>query len=166
CSPHPAAATVAALFGLGDRRSDDFRVAPEPLGLLDELAAVDLEDLHPAAALMVGRRDIERRQQAAEAEIVDLLEALFDIIPGRRFAAIGFERIAGRLDMDGGPQEATVVHNRIIHRLRRLPGLRLPHRPDLPADRIVVTDAGEGHRVIAFRYRPATRSHDVMFARG
>src|SRR5882724_13141644 len=113
-----SASNRTRLLGLGDRRSDDFRVAAEPLGLLDELAALDLEDLHPAAALMVGRRDVERRQQAAEAEIVDLLEALFDIIAGRRFAAIGLERIAGRLDMDGGPQEATVVHNRVIHRLR------------------------------------------------
>src|ERR1700726_3385611 len=82
------------LLGLGDRLGDDLRIAAEPLRLLDELAALDLEDLHPAAAFMVGLSHLERRNQSAQAEIVDLLKALLHVLPGRLFAAIGLERIA------------------------------------------------------------------------
>src|SRR6266478_6225269 len=161
-----SASDRARLLGLGDRLGNELRIAAEPLGLLDELAALDLEDLHPAAAFVISRGHLEWGHQATEAEVLDLLEALFDILSGRLAAAIGFECIAGRLDMHGSPQEPTVVHDRVIHRLGRLPALRLQHRPDLVTDGIVVTDAGEGHRVIAFGYSPAARSHDVMFARG
>src|ERR1700730_12349899 len=87
----------ARLFGLGDRLGDGLRIPAEPLGLLDELAAFDLEDLHPAAAFMVGGSDLERRHQAAEAEIVDLLEAALDLLAGRLFAAVCFEGVADRL---------------------------------------------------------------------
>src|ERR1700737_4859999 len=114
-----SASNPARLFGLGNSLGDDLRVAAEPLGLLDELAALDLEDLHPAAAFVVRRGHLERWHQAAEAEIVDLLEALLHILAGWLLAAVCFERIADRLDMDGGPQDAAVVDHRVVHLLWR-----------------------------------------------
>src|SRR5712691_1633160 len=91
------------LLGLLDRGGDDIRIAAEPLGLLDELAALDLEDLDKTAAFVVRRGDLERRHQPAEAEILDRLEALLHILAGRLLPAIGFDRIANRLDMEGRP---------------------------------------------------------------
>src|SRR5260221_12884558 len=91
------------LFRLFDRGGNDLRVAAEPLGLLDELAALDLEDLDKSAAFMVRRGDLEGRHQATEAEIIDRLEALLHILAGRRLAAVRFDRIANRLDMQGRP---------------------------------------------------------------
>src|SRR6516162_5312031 len=154
------------LFGLADRLGDDLRIGAEPVGLLDELAVLDLEDLHPAAALMIGRGDLERRHQPTQGKVFDLLEALLHVLTGRLLAAVHFERVASRLDVEGGPQNATVVHHRVVHRLRRLPALRLVHVPDFVADRVVVADPGEGHRVIAFGRFPAAPADDVMFARG
>ena len=52
---------VTRSFGLSDRLGDDLGVSAEPVCLFDKLAARDLEDLHPAAALVVGRRHFERR---------------------------------------------------------------------------------------------------------
>src|SRR5689334_4067171 len=77
------------LLRFGDRLRHHLRISTEPVSLLDELPALDLEDLHPTAAFVIGRRDVERRHQAPEAEIMDLLEALLDVFAGRRAAAIG-----------------------------------------------------------------------------
>src|SRR5438094_10570215 len=87
------------LLGLLDGGGDDIRIAAEPLGLLDELAALDLEDLDKSAAFMVRRGDLEGRHQATEAEIIDRLEALLDILASRRLPAVGFDCIANRLDV-------------------------------------------------------------------
>src|SRR5712664_41087 len=53
-----------------------------PLGDLRELAVLDLPDLHEPAALVVLRRDLERRQEPAEGEVRDLLEALLRVLAG------------------------------------------------------------------------------------
>ena len=98
------------LLGLCNGLRNNLRIGPEPVGLLDELAALDLEDLHPATAFMVGSVDLERRNQTAEAEIVDRFEAFLHIFSGRLLAARRLERIADRLDMDGGPTDAAVVN--------------------------------------------------------
>src|SRR6516162_11828324 len=86
------------LFGLLDHLGDDVRIGAEPVGLLDELATLDLENLHPAAALMVRRADLERWHQPAQAKAFDLLEALLHILAGRLLAAVQCERVARRLD--------------------------------------------------------------------
>src|ERR1700736_1679895 len=91
------------LLGLGDRLGDELRIATEPLGLLDKLAALDLEHLHPAAALTVPPGPLEWRNQSSQTEIVDLFEALLHVLAGRLLAAVGLQRVADRLDMDGGP---------------------------------------------------------------
>src|SRR5260370_29514410 len=57
------------LFGLGDGLGDDLRIAAEPLGLLDELATLDLEDLDKSATFMVRRGDLERRGPTTKPEI-------------------------------------------------------------------------------------------------
>src|SRR6266699_4756370 len=96
------------LLGLLDRGGDDIGIAAEPLGLLDELSALDLEDLDKSAAFMVRRGDLERRHHPAEAEILDRLEALLHILAGRLLSAVGLDRIANRLDMEGRPQQSAV----------------------------------------------------------
>ena len=68
--------------------------------------------------------------------------------------------------MKGGPQDATVVHDCVVHRLRRLLALRLVHVSNFLADRVVVADPGEGHRVIALGCFPAASADDVVFTRG
>src|SRR6266853_3924394 len=121
------------LLGLLDRGGDDIRIAAEPLGLLDELAALDLEDLDKSAAFMVRRGDLEGRHQTTEAEVLDRLEALLHILAGRLLPAIRFDRIANRLDMQRRPQQAAVVHHRTVHSLLRLLAARLVHLPDFLA---------------------------------
>src|SRR6202022_3759729 len=64
--------THALLFRRLQCMLDDVAVGAEPVGFLDELAALNLEDLHPAAAFVVGRRDLQRRDEAAEGEVADL----------------------------------------------------------------------------------------------
>src|SRR6267378_648737 len=91
------------LLGFFDGGRHYLRIAAEPFGLLDELAALDLEDLDKSAAFMVRRGDLERRDQTAEAEILDRLEALLHILAGRLLPAVRLDRVADRLDMDGGP---------------------------------------------------------------
>src|SRR6266850_7380183 len=72
-----------------------------PVGDLLELAALDLPDLHEPAALVVLRRDLERRHQAAEREVRDLLEALLDVVAGDLAARLGLERVADGLHVQG-----------------------------------------------------------------
>src|SRR6516165_12746457 len=69
------------------RVGNDVAIGTEPIGFLDEFAAFDLEDLHPAAAFVVGRGDLQRRDETAQCEVADLLEALFHIGSGRWLAA-------------------------------------------------------------------------------
>src|SRR6266478_2875804 len=91
------------LFSLLDGGGDDIRETAEPLGLLDELAALDLKDLDKSAAFMVRRGDLERRNQTTEAEILDRLEALLHLLAGRLLPAIRLDCVADRLDMEGRP---------------------------------------------------------------
>ena len=77
------------------RHSDFFTVLAttsgkprKPFGFLDELAALDLKDLDPAAAFVVLGVTFKRRHQAAQGEVPDLLEALFDVLAGRLLAAV------------------------------------------------------------------------------
>src|SRR6266852_399565 len=153
------------LLGFLDRGGDNIWVAAEPLGLLDELTALDLEDLDKPAAFMVRRGDLEGRHQTTEAEIIDRLEALLYILAGRLLPAVRVDRIANRLDMEGRPQQAAVIHDGAFHHLLRLLAPRLVHLPDFLAHRVIVADSGEGHCVVALGDRPATRPGDVLFAR-
>src|SRR5216683_2697235 len=153
------------LLGLGDGLGDDLRIAAEPLGLLDELTALDLEDLDKSATLMVRRGDLERRDQTTEAEILDRLKALLHILAGRLVAARQFDRVADRLDMEGRPQQAAIIHDRAVHNLLRLLAPHLVHLPDFLAHRVVVAHPGERHRVIALSDRPAARPGDILLAR-
>src|SRR5437763_13188679 len=89
-----------ASLGLLDRRLDHVAIGARPVGPLNELAALDLEHLDPAAALVVGLCDFERGHEAAQGETADRFEALLDVVAGRLLAAIGFQRVADCLDMD------------------------------------------------------------------
>src|SRR5437870_2296356 len=143
---------LSGLFGLLDGCLNHFRIGAEPFGLLDEFAALDLEDLDKPAALMVRRGDFERRYQPAEAEILDLLEALLDVLAGRLLPALRLDRVARRLGMQRRPEDAAVVHDGVGHRLRRLLAGFLVHIADFLAYRILVADPAARHRVIALRY--------------
>jgi Tfp pilus assembly protein PilO len=48
---------------------------PRNHGLFEQLVAVHLEDLHKAAAFMIRRRDLQRRQLPVQGEVRDHLEA-------------------------------------------------------------------------------------------
>src|SRR5437016_2661614 len=141
-------------FRFLDSVSYHLGIGPEPIGFLDELAVAHLEHLDPAAALMVLTGDFERRDQTSQCEVLDLLEALLDVLTCGWLAAGRLESIADRLNVNRGPQNAAIVHDRVVHRLRRFLALRLIHCLDFLADRVFVTDAGERQRVIAFGHRP------------
>src|SRR2546423_15040145 len=81
------APVVARLFGVLHRVLHDLAIGLHPLRLLDELDALDLEDLHPAAAFMLGGRDRRRRRQSAPIELLDALEARHDSLAFWRFTA-------------------------------------------------------------------------------
>src|SRR5215471_1434883 len=91
------------LFRLCDGLCDHFRISAEPVRRLDELIALDLEDLHVSAALVIGCADLKRWHQPAEREVMDLLEALFDLLAGRLLPPIRFDRVAGRLSVKSSP---------------------------------------------------------------
>src|ERR1700736_1053119 len=83
----------------GDRLGQHLGITAEPLGLLDELAALDLEDLHPTAAFVVGGGDLHGRDETTEGEVLDRLEALAHVLAGRPLAALRLDGVADRLDV-------------------------------------------------------------------
>src|SRR5712691_6880 len=57
-------------------------VSRVPVGDLLELAALHLPDLDETAALVIRRRNLERRHQPTQGEVGDLLEAGLGVDPG------------------------------------------------------------------------------------
>src|SRR5437773_3279773 len=138
----------SALLGLFYRGVDHVAIGAHPVCRVDEFAALNLEDLDPAATLVIGRGDFERWHEAAQAETADRFQPLLDVVAGRLLAAIRLQRVADRLDMDGGLQQTAVVVDRVfVHALEGLLALLLVHLLDLLPDRILVTGAGELHGV-------------------
>src|SRR5215471_3853426 len=82
-----------ASFGVCDGVLDDVAIRLEPVRLFDELAAFDLEDLHPAATLVLGRGDLQRWYQTTQRQAVNHLEAFFHVLAGRRLAACQLQGI-------------------------------------------------------------------------
>src|SRR5580693_5254156 len=102
--------TRSGLRGVGrelllDRRT----VALEPVLHLHELAAFDRPDLHPAATLVVGPRELQPRYKAAQREAFDRLHALLDILRRRSGAALGLDGVAYRLDVQGRDEDTAIV---------------------------------------------------------
>src|SRR5262245_20596152 len=124
-------------------------IGAEPVGFLDELAALGLEDLHPAAAFVVAGAEFERRNEAAQGEAVDCFKSLFHVFAGRLLAASRLDGIADCLDMQRSDEQTAIVVHGALHLLRRPLALCLVHSDDLLARRIVVPDPGELDRVIA-----------------
>ena len=88
-----------------------------PVGLLDELAALHLEDLHPAAALMVLGGDLEWRDEAAEGEIADRSRPFLMSSPVGGLPPLAFSA-SDRLDMDRRlEQTAVVIDGVLVHPL-------------------------------------------------
>src|SRR5215471_12080000 len=88
---------------------DNVAISLEPLAVLDELTALDGPHLHPTAALVVlgGHRD--GRHHAAEREVLDVLHAPLHVLAGGLGPALGLDRIADGLDVQGGCHLAPVV---------------------------------------------------------
>src|SRR5262245_62735743 len=72
---------------------DHVAVGLEPLGGLDELAALDRPHLHPAAALMIERRQLHRRHHATERKALDRLHAVLDVDRVRPRPALGLDGV-------------------------------------------------------------------------
>ena len=132
------AARVATTWpGLLDVLGHHVRVGRVPVGDLHELAALHLPDLDEPAALVVGRRDLERRHQPAEGEVGDLLEAGLHVGAGDLPVRLGLERVADGLHVERGDEDAAVVEDGGGHLLRRRLALLLVHLPDLVQHRVV-----------------------------
>src|SRR5215510_12979718 len=69
-------------------------VRGEPVSDLQELAVMHLPDLDEPAALVIGRRDLERRHEPADGEARDLLEARFRVDAGDLAVRLRFQRVA------------------------------------------------------------------------
>lgn len=89
--------------------SDHVRVGLEPIGHPDEGAALHLPDLHPAAALVVLGGDLDRRNEAAEREVLDVLEPGLHVGTGDRSVGFGAQRVADGLHGQRRLQHSAVV---------------------------------------------------------
>src|SRR6516165_9760121 len=136
CQARPAG--PLALFRGLQQPCQNLRIATEPIRLLDELASLDLKNLHPTATLMVGSAEFERRNETAQCEIANRLESFLDILARGRLAALAPYGVADGLDMESGSQQATVVIDGLFHVLRRLLAFGLVHLHDVIAHRIIV----------------------------
>src|SRR5262249_19720116 len=134
-----------------------------PLGRLLELAALYGPDLHPAATLVVRRRDVQRRHQSTQGKTLDLLHAFLDILASGRGATLALDRIADRLEVDRCHEHPAIVDHRIFLLLRRLLALRLVHGVDVFDHRVVVADAGELHGIVALGPPETAGRHDIAF---
>src|SRR4029453_4089588 len=83
-----------------------------PVGHLLELAALHLPDLDQPAALVISRRDLERRHQPAEGEVGDLLEAGLHVHARDLPVRLRLEGVADGLDVDRRDEDAAVVEHR------------------------------------------------------
>src|SRR2546422_4690778 len=92
-----------------DVLADHIVVGTEPVGHLRELPALDLIDLDQPAALVVIRRDLERRHESAQREARDLLKPFLHVLAGDPPAGPRLARVPHRLDLDGRPDDAAVV---------------------------------------------------------
>src|SRR6476619_7962943 len=93
---------------------DHVAVGLEPVCGLLKLAALDGPDLHPAAALVVFRRDVEGRHYPTEREVLDLLHTLLDVFARGLGAALGLDGVANGFEMDGGLEHAAIVYYRVF----------------------------------------------------
>src|SRR2546422_1221696 len=140
-----------------DVLADHIVVGAEPVGHLHELPALDLIDLDQPAALVVIRRDLERRHESAQREARDLLEPFLHVLAGDPPVGLGLERVPHRLDLDSRPHDTAVVVDRRRHLLRRRLALLLVHLTDLVQDGVVRPHARELHDVVALGDRKSTR---------
>src|SRR5262245_6092160 len=110
---------------------DDLRIRRVPVGHLHELPALDLPDLHEPAALVIARGDLERRHEATQREVRDLLEAGLHVGARDLAVGLGLQRVADGLDVERGDEHAAIVEDRRLHLLRGGLALLLVHLADL-----------------------------------
>src|SRR5262245_49717437 len=140
---------------------DDILVGGVPVSDLFELAALHLPDLDKTTTFMILRRDLQRRHQPAEGEVVDLLEPLLHVLASDLAIRLGLDGVANGLDVERGSQHAPVVVHGGGHLLGRLLALLLVHLADLVEHGVVGAHARELHRVVALGRRKATAGFDV-----
>src|SRR5207249_7976465 len=76
-----------------DVLGDHIVVGAEPVRLSRELPALDLIDLDQPAALVIVRRDLERRHEPAQREVCDLLEPLLHVLARDPAVGLGPDRV-------------------------------------------------------------------------
>src|SRR5216117_126596 len=155
------AGTGARLLRLLDGLGHYFGIRLEPVRDLHPLAAAHLPDLHEAAALVVGGRDIEGRHEAPEGEALDLLEAPLHVFARDLTVWMRLQGVPDGLHVERADQDAAVVVHGRRHLLRGVLALLPVHLADLADDREVLSHAGELQAVIALGEGVATGRLDV-----
>src|SRR2546426_9350454 len=80
----PRRASSLLLRGVFDVLAHHVLVGGKPVGHLLELPTLHLPDLNETATFVVGRRDLERRDQTPQGEVRDLLRPRLPLGPGER----------------------------------------------------------------------------------
>src|SRR2546428_7656212 len=98
----PPRASSLLLRGVFDVLAHHVLVGGKPVGHLLELPTLHLPDLNETATLVVGRRDLERRDQTAQGEVRDLLETSLRVVPRELAVRLCLQCVADGLHADGG----------------------------------------------------------------
>src|SRR5438132_13406896 len=98
----PRRASSLLLRGVFDVLAHHVLVGGKPVGHLLELPTLHLPDLNETATFVVGRRDLERRDQTAQREARDVLDPGLRVVPGDLGVALGLQRVADGVDVSRG----------------------------------------------------------------
>src|SRR6516164_3425086 len=129
------------LDGLRDLIEDEVAITAEPVRHRYELLPLGLVEPHPAAALMIHRRDREGGQEPTQGEILDALIALLHLLPSHGQTCM-LDGEPDALDHQRGNEDApVVVHPTNI--VRYILMRRLVHLKDLPEHRKVPPHPGK-----------------------
>src|SRR5689334_23224907 len=85
--------TARSFLGHLDLLLHDFGIGTVPIGLLDQLTTVDLPHLNEAATFVIVLGDLQRRDDVAESEVMNLLEAALDVLAAGYLTTFGRDRI-------------------------------------------------------------------------
>src|SRR2546422_8937743 len=102
----PRRASSLLLRGFFDVLAHHVLVGGKPVGHLLELPTLHLPDLNETATFVVGRRDLERRDQNAQGEVQDLIEPGPRVLPGELAAGACLRCAVDRPRPWGGRQHA------------------------------------------------------------
>src|SRR5437879_8577238 len=105
----PRRASSLLLRGVFDVLAHHVLVGGKPVGHLLELPTLHLPDLNETATLVVGRRDLERRDQTAQGEVRELLEPSLRVVPGELAVGLGLQSVAVSHHVEGDEKRLAIV---------------------------------------------------------